>query len=97
MPDTVAITEAMALVRDLSTDDSPPFVNGVLATVARHRATDDLLADAGCMNPGYPGFMLFSAEVSLRSTGVPVTGDSDGVPGATTSLGEPTRLTPGPC
>jgi N utilization substance protein B len=42
VPDTVAITEAMALVRDLSTDDSPPFVNGVLATVARHRATDDL-------------------------------------------------------
>jgi transcription antitermination protein NusB len=42
VPDTVAITEAMALVRDLSTDDSPPFVNGVLATIARHRATDDL-------------------------------------------------------
>lgn len=42
VPDTVAITEAMALVRDLSTDDSPQFVNGVLATVARHRATDDL-------------------------------------------------------
>ncbi len=42
VPDTVAITEAMALVRDLSTDDSPPFVNGLLATVARHRATDDL-------------------------------------------------------
>jgi len=42
VPDTVAITEAMALVRDLSTDESPPFVNGLLGTIARHRATDEL-------------------------------------------------------
>lgn len=37
VPDTVAVTEAMALVRDLSTDDSPTFVNGVLGAIARSR------------------------------------------------------------
>jgi transcription antitermination protein NusB len=30
VPDAVAISEAMTLVRDLSTDDSPAFVNGLL-------------------------------------------------------------------
>ncbi len=39
VPETVAITEAMALVRDLSTDESPPFVNGILGSIARHQAT----------------------------------------------------------
>ena len=33
VPDAVAVTEAVRLVADLSTDDSPPFVNGVLGTV----------------------------------------------------------------
>lgn len=37
VPDTVAVTEAMALVRDLSTGESPPFVNGVLGAIARDR------------------------------------------------------------
>jgi N utilization substance protein B len=37
VPDAVAVTEAMALARDLSTDDSPGFVNGVLGTVVRHK------------------------------------------------------------
>ncbi|WP_340540055.1 transcription antitermination factor NusB [Nocardioides sp. GXZ039] len=35
VPDTVAISEAVALVRDLSTDDSPSFVNGVLGAIQR--------------------------------------------------------------
>ncbi|RNL79221.1 transcription antitermination factor NusB [Nocardioides marmorisolisilvae] len=35
VPDAVAISEALNLVRDLSTDESPAFVNGVLASVAR--------------------------------------------------------------
>ena len=48
VPDAVAITEAMALVRELSTDDSAAFVNGILATISRHRATDDLPAWATC-------------------------------------------------
>ena len=35
--DGVAVTEAMNLVRDLSTDESPAFVNGVLGTILRTR------------------------------------------------------------
>ncbi|WP_181311133.1 transcription antitermination factor NusB [Nocardioides campestrisoli] len=37
VPDAVAVSEAMALVRDLSTDDSPSFVNGVLGNIVRHK------------------------------------------------------------
>lgn len=39
VPDTVAVTEAMSLVRDLSTDESPQFVNGVLGNLQRHKAS----------------------------------------------------------
>jgi N utilization substance protein B len=35
VPDAVAVSEAMALVRDLSTDESPQFVNGILGAVVR--------------------------------------------------------------
>lgn len=38
VPDAVAVTEAMNLVRDLSTDESPAFVNGVLGAILRTRA-----------------------------------------------------------
>jgi N utilization substance protein B len=37
VPDAVAVSEAVNLARDLSTDESPSFVNGVLAAVARDR------------------------------------------------------------
>lgn len=37
VPDAVAISEAMNLVRDLSTDESPAFVNGVLGSIQRSR------------------------------------------------------------
>ena len=37
VPNAVAVTEAMSLVRDLSTDESPAFVNGVLGTILRTR------------------------------------------------------------
>jgi len=37
VPPAVAVTEAVALVRDLSTDDSPAFVNGVLGAMLRDR------------------------------------------------------------
>lgn len=33
VPDTVAIAEAVALAQELSTDDSAPFVNGLLARI----------------------------------------------------------------
>ncbi|MXG90704.1 transcription antitermination factor NusB [Nocardioides flavescens] len=39
VPDAVAVSEAMALVRDLSTDESPQFVNGVLGSVVRNKPT----------------------------------------------------------
>ena len=35
VPVSVAIDEAVELATDLSTDDSPSFINGVLGTVAR--------------------------------------------------------------
>jgi N utilization substance protein B len=38
VPDAVAVTEAMALVRDLSTDESPAFVNGILGNIMRNKA-----------------------------------------------------------
>jgi N utilization substance protein B len=38
VPDAVAVTEAMSLVRDLSTDDSPSFVNGILGNIQRNKA-----------------------------------------------------------
>lgn len=37
-PDAVAVSEALGLVRELSTDDSPAFVNGVLGTIVRDKA-----------------------------------------------------------
>jgi N utilization substance protein B len=37
VPDAVAVTEAVALVRNLSTDESPAFVNGVLGSMLRDR------------------------------------------------------------
>ena len=40
VPDAVAVDEAVTLVRDLSTDDSPAFVNGVLGAMLRSK--DDI-------------------------------------------------------
>jgi N utilization substance protein B len=39
VPDAVAISEAVALVRELSTDESPGFVNGLLAQIAAAKPT----------------------------------------------------------
>ena len=41
VPDAVAVSEALALVRDLSTDESPGFVNGILGNIVRDKATLD--------------------------------------------------------
>lgn len=43
VPPPVAVSEAVALVHSLSTDDSPAYVNGVLGSVLRDR---DSLRDA---------------------------------------------------
>ncbi|GAA4970695.1 transcription antitermination factor NusB [Kineococcus glutinatus] len=39
VPDVVAISEAVALVAELSTDESPTFVNGLLARLAELKPT----------------------------------------------------------
>jgi N utilization substance protein B len=38
VPGPVVLSEAVALVRDLSTDESPVFVNGVLGSIEREHA-----------------------------------------------------------
>ena len=37
VPDAVAVSEAIGLVRDLSTDESPGFVNGILGSILRSK------------------------------------------------------------
>lgn len=39
VPEAVAVSEATALVHDLSTEESPQFVNGVLGAILRNRAS----------------------------------------------------------
>jgi transcription antitermination protein NusB len=39
VPDAVAMSEAVALARELSTDDSPAFVNGLLARIVELKPT----------------------------------------------------------
>lgn len=39
IPDQVAVSEAVELVRELSTDDSPTFVSGVLSAILRGKPT----------------------------------------------------------
>lgn len=38
VPNAVALSEAVSLARELSTDESPSFVNGVLAKIAEARS-----------------------------------------------------------
>jgi N utilization substance protein B len=39
VPNEVAVSEAVGLARELSTEESPPFVNGLLAALARSKPT----------------------------------------------------------
>jgi N utilization substance protein B len=39
IPDAVAISEAVALATELSTDESPSFVNGLLGRLSEVKAT----------------------------------------------------------
>lgn len=39
VPDAVAVSEAVELARELSTDDSPSFVNGLLGRIAELKET----------------------------------------------------------
>jgi transcription antitermination protein NusB len=67
IPDGVALSEAVLLVRDLSTDASPTFVNGLLARIADLKPP--LTADpadpdepAGTDDPAEPAGTVESAE-----------------------------------
>ena len=39
VPESVAVSEALHLVQELSTDESPAFVNGLLGSIMRDRAS----------------------------------------------------------
>jgi transcription antitermination protein NusB len=49
VPDGVAISEAVKLAQDLSTDASPHFVNGLLARLAREKPTLSLEPDPSAL------------------------------------------------
>ena len=51
VPETVAVSEALHLVQDLSTDESPTFVNGVLGGILRDKPTLVGLGSAGRLTP----------------------------------------------
>jgi transcription antitermination protein NusB len=63
VPDGVAISEAVTLAQDLSTDNSPPFVNGLLARIKAEKPTLSLDPEASAFSAdddadednGYPG------------------------------------------
>jgi N utilization substance protein B len=55
VPDPVAISEAVALAEDLSTDHSPSFVNGVLARIKAEKPTLSLDPDASAFGPDEAG------------------------------------------
>ena len=55
VPDPVAISEAVALAEDLSTDNSPSFVNGVLARIKADKPGLSLEPDPSALGPVGPG------------------------------------------
>jgi len=52
VPDGVAISEAVALAQDLSTDNSPSFVNGLLARIKAEKPTLSLDPEASAFPSG---------------------------------------------
>ena len=52
VPDGVAISEAVTLAQDLSTDNSPSFVNGVLARIKAEKPTLSLDPEASAFPSG---------------------------------------------
>jgi transcription antitermination protein NusB len=52
VPDGVAISEAVALAQDLSTDNSPSFVNGLLARIKAEKPTLSLDPEASAFPAG---------------------------------------------
>ena len=53
VPETVAVSEALHLVQDLSTDESPTFVNGLLGSV-HARPREPGLTGLNWSEPAHP-------------------------------------------
>jgi transcription antitermination protein NusB len=53
IPDGVAISEAVTMARDLSTDASPAFVNGLLARLLELKPDLDTTGDGQAAAPGH--------------------------------------------
>jgi N utilization substance protein B len=54
VPDGVAISQAVVLAQDLSTDNSPAFVNGLLARIKAEKPTLSLDPEASAFPAGIP-------------------------------------------
>ena len=55
VPDAVVISEAVELARSLSTEDSPRFINGVLARLAESRPALETIPSVGESAPSVGG------------------------------------------
>src|SRR6185437_16199561 len=83
VPDGVAISEAVALAQDLSTDNSPSFVNGVLARIKAEKPTLSLDPEASAFT---------SEELDEEDDDVDPYADDDDQPGPGADEGdEPAR------
>lgn len=83
VPDPVAISEAVALAQDLSTDNSPSFVNGVLARIKAEKPTLSLEPEASAFAAGD------AAEDDDEDGDDPYADDDDSAAPATTSEPHP--------
>jgi len=81
VPDGVAISEAVALAHDLSTDGSPPFVNGVLARIKAEKPTLSLEPEASA----------FAAEDDEDDDDTDPYADDDEDSGESTAASQPVR------
>ena len=85
VPDGVAISEAVALAQDLSTDNSPSFVNGVLARIKAEKPTLSLDPEASAFTSEESGADVEDDEDDAD----PYADDDDGEPARTTEPHQP--------
>jgi N utilization substance protein B len=85
VPDGVAISEAVALAQDLSTDNSPSFVNGVLARIKAEKPTLSLDPEASAFTSEESG----ADEEDDEDDADPYADDDDGEPARTTEPHQP--------
>ena len=85
VPDGVAISEAVVLAQDLSTDNSPSFVNGVLARIKAEKPTLSLDPEASAFTSEESG----ADEEDDEDDADPYADDDDGEPARTTEPHQP--------